>query len=192
MFPYLDGLRGRQDSTSNIQEAALRRARELNSEFNIYSDGSASAGTTNGGAGVVITSSDPADSTVITTLKARGAALTCSFEEEQRSMRMSIGWLEDNLTDRLTDRPKTDKLRYGPFTGLRAYKARVDRVSDPNCHLCGEGVPQTLEHWFQECPATEKRCRDLFGAQLSDLSCLSRYPIKAIALARNLLLGEVK
>ena len=91
-----------------------------------------------------------------------------------------------------SDQSLLAKLRSGHWTGLRAYRARVDRVSDPNCHLCGEGVPQTLEHWFQECPATEQRRRDLFGDEMRDLGCLSRYPMKAIALARGSLLGAGK
>ena len=91
-----------------------------------------------------------------------------------------------------SDQSLLAKLRSGHWTGLRAYRARVDRVSDPNYHLYGEGVPQILEHWFQECPATEQRRQDLFGGELRDLSCLSRYPIKAIALARNSLLGAGK
>ena len=93
----LPGITGRQDSVATIQSAALRRTRELNAQYNIYTDGSASAGTTNGGAGVVITTGDPAAPNVVTTLQDRGAALTCSYEEERRAMQLAVDWINQHL-----------------------------------------------------------------------------------------------
>jgi hypothetical protein len=56
------------DDVSLIQDAALRRTQELNAQCNIYSDGSASAGTADGGAGVVITTGDIANPTIVDNL----------------------------------------------------------------------------------------------------------------------------
>jgi ribonuclease HI len=97
VFPYLKGIEGRGDAHSTIQEAALHRAREINAQFNIYTDGSASAGTTDGGAGVVITRGDPANPTIVTRLQERGATYTCSFEEEKRAMQMAMEWMAAHL-----------------------------------------------------------------------------------------------
>ena len=55
-----------------IQRAALSRAEELNADYNMYSDGSTYAGTTRGGAGVVITTGDPSHLTVVETIEVRG------------------------------------------------------------------------------------------------------------------------
>ena len=95
--PTLPGITGRQDSVATIQSAALRRTRELNAQYNIYTDGSASAGTTNGGAGVVITTGDPAAPDVVATLQDRGAPLTCSYEEERRAMQLAVDWIDQHL-----------------------------------------------------------------------------------------------
>ena len=95
--PSLPGITGRQDSIPNILSAALRRTRELNAQYNIYTDGSASAGTINGGAGVVITTGDPAAPDVVDTLYDRGAALTCSYEEERRAMQLAVDWINQHL-----------------------------------------------------------------------------------------------
>ena len=74
--------------------------------------------------------------------------------------------------------------------GLRAYRGRVDGVTDPICDLCGQ-APQTLEHWLQDCPATAVRRHQLFGTESGNLGCLTSHPQEALALARcTLRLGE--
>ncbi len=52
--------------------------RHLNARFIIYTDGSATAGTLNGGAGMVVTEGDPANPTTLLTKQQRGAAFTSS------------------------------------------------------------------------------------------------------------------
>ena len=81
------------------------------------------------------------------------------------------------------------KLRYGHFTGLQGYKARIDNVSDPTCNLCGQ-APRTLKHWPQECPATAQQRWDMFEAHSGNLDCLTRFLRKEIFLTRRTLLGE--
>jgi len=50
------------------------------------------------------------------------------------------------------------KLRSGHFIGLRAYKNRIDRVTDPICHSARRD-PQDVGHWSTRCPATAtQRC----------------------------------
>ena len=80
-----------------IQNATLARVREIDAEFNIYTDGSAQGVTTNGGAGVVITTGDLAKPTIRDKLLVKGAPFRCSFEEESRAMQMVLVWIKNHL-----------------------------------------------------------------------------------------------
>ena len=56
VHPYLPGVDSKASLTAEeIGDIATRRAHELCSQYNIYTDGSASDGTTKGGARVVVT-----------------------------------------------------------------------------------------------------------------------------------------
>ncbi len=65
----------------------------LNARLIIYTDGSATAGTLNGGAGKVVTEGGPATPTTLLTKQQRGAAITSSYDEEKAAMRMALEWL---------------------------------------------------------------------------------------------------
>ena len=97
VFPHLHGVKGKGDPASIIRSAALLRARELNAQYNIYTDGSATAGVLKGGAGVVITTGDPANPTISDKLLKKGADITCSFDEELRAMEMTVDWVNKHL-----------------------------------------------------------------------------------------------
>ena len=99
VFPTLEGIDGKGDDPDTIRRSALSRARTLNSAYNIYTDGSAKAGTSNGGAAAVVTSGDPESPTVVATLLQKGALLTCSYEEELQAMQMAADWLVSLGTD---------------------------------------------------------------------------------------------
>ena len=94
IFPSLPGISGRDDVPEKKLEAALKRIREFNSTFDIYTDGSASAGTFNGGSGVVITTGDPAEPHVVKTLEKKGAKYTCSYNEEFQALEVALDWAE--------------------------------------------------------------------------------------------------
>ncbi len=66
--------------------------RHLNVRFIIYTDGSATAGTLNCGAGTVVTEEDPANLTTLLTKQQRGAAITSSYNEEKAAIRMALEW----------------------------------------------------------------------------------------------------
>ncbi len=68
---------GSQDDTN----PCLSFIRHLNDRFVIYTDGSATAGTLSGGAGMVATEGDPANPTTLLTNQQRGAAITSSYDE---------------------------------------------------------------------------------------------------------------
>lgn len=96
VFPNLHGIKGRGDSAEEIRLAALKRSREINAVYNIYTDGYASAGTSYGGAGVVITTGDPSCPTVVDSIETQGALFTCSYEEEKRALEMAIVWIQNH------------------------------------------------------------------------------------------------
>ena len=56
--------------------------RRTNATYTIYTDGSASEGTQDGGSAVVVTTGTQEDTNVLATLKLRGRLLTSSYEEE--------------------------------------------------------------------------------------------------------------
>ncbi len=97
--PNLHGVKGRGDSATEIRLAALRRTIDLRADFTIYTDGSASDGTMNGGAGVIITTGDPSNPEVVDRLLQKGASLTSSFAEEMRAMIMALGWIGENCRE---------------------------------------------------------------------------------------------
>ena len=131
VFPHLYGIESKDDPASKIRAAALDRARQLNAQYNIYTDGSASAGVLNGGAGVVITQGDPAEPTVLGRLLKKGAGITCSFDEELRAMQMTLDWIEQHLDSTnsvtvFTDSQSLCMALLGGGTALDPLRARID------------------------------------------------------------------
>ena len=108
VFPHLPGIQGKAESISKIQTSALSRSRELGAQYNIYTDGSASEGVSDGGAGVVVTTGDASNPTVITTIQERGATLTCSYEEEKRALELALDWIEQHVNPPETAAVYTD------------------------------------------------------------------------------------
>jgi ribonuclease HI len=94
----LDGILKKDESETANRAAASNMIRNVSPDITIYTDGSASAGTTNGGAGIVIAGSDPFELDVRSTLMVKGAALTCSYEEENQAMLSACQWIRDNCT----------------------------------------------------------------------------------------------
>ncbi len=72
----------------------------------IYTDGSATGGTTAGGAAMVATVGDPADTVTFYTSKARGAELTSSYEEDKAALLLALDWARANCpTERISINP---------------------------------------------------------------------------------------
>jgi len=65
-------------------------------EFVIYTDGSASEGTHDGGAAAVITMGPADHPTVVDTLRHRGRTITSSYEEEKNAMLLALEWIAQN------------------------------------------------------------------------------------------------
>ena len=94
----LPGINSKEDPEDKIINAAMAQLRSLNPTVTIYTDGSASDGTTDGGAGIVCTTGDPAAPTTTSTMKVKGAKLTCSFGEEATAMEHASLYILDHCS----------------------------------------------------------------------------------------------
>ena len=86
VYPRLPGIDNKNENEEKIIEAVFKQLRSLNPSRTVYTDGSASAGTDNGGAGVVITIGDPANLTISQIIRRKGARHTSSYGEETNAM----------------------------------------------------------------------------------------------------------
>ncbi len=77
-------------------ETCLQTIRLLAGQLTVYTYGSASAGTKDGGAGVNVTFDDPAAPTILHQSHLRGAAITSSFAEEAAAMQAAMEWATTN------------------------------------------------------------------------------------------------
>ena len=95
----IPGINSKADDPSKLMSATLDRIRDVSSNLVIYTDGSATAGISEGGAGVVITSGDPAAPVEIETIMLKGAPRTSSYEEEVSAMNKACDWIRDNCQE---------------------------------------------------------------------------------------------
>ena len=98
VFADVPNMTGKSDTAENKLNASIRRIRELQSVYTIYSDGSADGGSTDGGAAAVVTTDDPTTPTTIKTIMQRGRAHTSSYEEEVAAATMAVQWIRDNCS----------------------------------------------------------------------------------------------
>ena len=89
-------MEGRNDDPILKQELTIKQINSFNADLVIYTDGSASEGTHEGGAGVVVTRGIAESPTVMTEIKVRGAALTSSYKEEREAGETAVAWLNSN------------------------------------------------------------------------------------------------
>ena len=80
-----------------IRLAAEKRAIEIGADFNVYTDGSASGGLMDGGAGVVVTRGNPTSPEFVKTMQRKGACFTCSYEEEKRILEETVFRLQTGV-----------------------------------------------------------------------------------------------
>ncbi len=86
-------------------ETCLQTIPLLDGQLKVYTDGSASAGTKDSGAGVTVTRGDPAAPTILHQSHLRGAAFTSSFAEEAAACGYQ-GTKEYPATSSQTPQPK--------------------------------------------------------------------------------------
>ncbi len=93
MFP--EGKLAPTDSPQTA-ETCLQAIRLLDGQLTVYTGGSASAGTRDGGAGVIVTRGDPAAPTILHQSHLRGAVFTSSLAEEAAAMQVAMEWATTN------------------------------------------------------------------------------------------------
>ncbi len=71
---------------------SLQTIRLLAGQITVYTDGSATAETNDGGAGVIVACGDPAEPTVLHRSHLRGAAFSWSFAEEAAAIQLVLEW----------------------------------------------------------------------------------------------------
>ncbi len=75
-------------------ETCLQTIHLLAGQLTAYTDGSASAGTKDGGAGVIVTCGDPADPTILHRSHLR--SFTSSYADEAAAMKLALEWATAN------------------------------------------------------------------------------------------------
>ena len=73
--------------------AVKSAVQDLGAEVTIYTDGSCTGGTRDGGAAAVATIGHVEDPACIEVCKAKGDMITTSYEEERRALHLGIEWL---------------------------------------------------------------------------------------------------
>ena len=87
---------GRADDNSLKRQCSPSTIASSQADYVIYTDGSASRGTRNGGAAAVVTNGSPPQPDVVTTIKTKGQAFTSSYEEEAAVMESALSWTLTN------------------------------------------------------------------------------------------------
>ena len=82
-----------------LKSATMKMLEEETADLFIYTDGSATEGTVNGGSAAVITRGDQAFPEVLETIKSKGRSCTSSYEEEQVALELAKDWIEAYQTD---------------------------------------------------------------------------------------------
>jgi len=114
--------------------------RNYGTEVVIYTDGSATDGSKNGGA-VVTTRGDPVSPDVICMEQKRGTACTSSFEEEKEAESMAITWASSNCCEALISSVSQSL--------LRAIASDIESVADI-IHLLRQSSVDTLTQCVPE------------------------------------------
>ena len=141
----MPGISGKHDDVSKIKAASYARINSFGSDFTIYTDGSATGGTIDGGAGVVVTCGPAEQPTVLETMTLRGAPLTSSYEEEFSAAMQAIRWISsapainsDSLVAIVTDSQSLCK-------ALSSWNSGVDHLwnamDDIPCKIIWQWLP---------------------------------------------------
>ena len=99
VYPLLEGVKSRHDDLEVKRTASIRRIKEVDADITIYTDGITDSGYLEGGSGVVITRGDAEHPEVLETIIRKGAAYTCSYEEEVDAAITAAQWINLNCTE---------------------------------------------------------------------------------------------
>ena len=96
VIPTLPGLEKKSElSIENLKELSIHCLDSHKPDEIIYTDGSASAGTHDGGSAAIVANNDTLHPVTRVSIQLRGAPLTSSFEEELQAMRSAAEWCQE-------------------------------------------------------------------------------------------------
>ena len=84
------GINGQADDSNLRCQCSFMTVASYQADYIIYTDGSASWGTKNGGAAAVVTRRSPLQSEVVTTIRTKGRTFTSSYEGEAAAMESAL------------------------------------------------------------------------------------------------------
>ncbi len=126
----MGGVTRRQTGTHgpSTAEKYLQTIHLLAGQLTVYTDGSATAATKQGGAEVIVTCGDQADPTILHRSHLRGATFTSSFAEEAAAMQLALEWATANQPENsftiCTDRQSLLKaIESNPWQRTRRYRS---------------------------------------------------------------------
>ena len=97
ILPTLPGVTRKDDvQPEKLREIAMDTLRHHKADVVIYTDGSATAGTIDGGSAAIITTGDFLFPEAVEKILERGSPFTSSFEEELQAMLNAVGWCIEN------------------------------------------------------------------------------------------------
>ena len=99
IHPTVRGIQGRSDNPITKLSSSIAQIRSFNADITIYTDGSASAGTEDGGYAVIVTDGDAEEPNVLHTISKPGRKFTSSYEEEKAALHDALLWLLLNDDD---------------------------------------------------------------------------------------------
>ena len=79
-----------------IAEQAILQIDQYSKDTVLYTDGSCTGGTEDGGAAVIVTTGTASNPVVLEEIKKRGSKWTCSYNEEKAAMEAAVEWIRDN------------------------------------------------------------------------------------------------
>ena len=127
----------RADSIDLKSQMSISHIDNFGADYIIYTDGSARAGSTNGGSAVVVTQGPAQHSVTIATIKNRGCHFTSSFDEELAALTHALQWVIDQHLSNTTILICTDSKSL--CDALAGRNVRVDDI-----HLLLHAVPATI------------------------------------------------
>ncbi len=74
----------------------IRMIDQYEIDTTIYTDGSCSGGTAQGGSAAVITTGTAANPVVLETIRKKGGIFTCSYQEEKDAVQEALKWMKTN------------------------------------------------------------------------------------------------
>ena len=102
IYNQVPGINTRNGDTATKTTCSLQQINSHRTDLIIYTDGSATAGTTPGGFAIVITQGPTEQPTTIDTIWERGRHLTSSFEEEHAATIRALHWAAANSRPGMT------------------------------------------------------------------------------------------